>query len=223
MYNEYRQSSVSYQCWIWSHRWRQNIWGYFTVCSSDSAVFQAATTFSFSCVTDSMLQTPASLPRVWMLWSHCAWHSWVSTMSVNLAWEPLWCVSLQAFKTTHKSWIYTILSDGTYQRLVHHHFYEIHLNLMGRILLKHWLIFPTQLLKGNGSSFADRPFSPALRSKQFMHVARLWLGIGHFSCPLISWHNLTCSSRFSHSLGCPSHNTLRCSWFSCNWSDSSFW
>lgn len=63
MYNEYRQSSVSCQCWIWSHRWCQNIWGYFTVCSSDGAVFQAATTFFFSCVTDSMLQTSASLPQ----------------------------------------------------------------------------------------------------------------------------------------------------------------
>lgn len=108
---------------------------------------------------------------------------------------------------------------------VHHHLYEIYLNLVGRILLKHLLILSAQLPKSSGLSFADLSFRPALTTKQSMHAARMWLEIGHFSCSLLPWCNLTCPRRFSHTAGLPviQHiNIFFCFWFPCNWPASAF-
>lgn len=118
---------------------------YFIVCSSDSAVFQAPATFSFSCATDSVFHTPASLPQVECC-GHVV-HGTAECQQCQLTWpeSPCGVCPCKPSQQHRKAGFTPFLSDGGYHRLVHHHLYEIHLNLMGRILLKHWWISPTHL------------------------------------------------------------------------------
>lgn len=154
-----------------------------------------------------MFQTPASLLHgdscVHLV--HCSkCQQWPLTWPESLS-GACQCQPPQGWRKTGFT---PCFPDCGYQRIVHHHLYEIYLNLVGRILLKHLLILSAQLPKSSGLSFADLSFRPALTTKQSMHAARMWLEKGHFSCSLLPWCNLTCPRRFSHTLGCQSDSTL---------------
>lgn len=140
IYNECRPSSTSCQCWNLFPQMMLKHLGIlcFIVCSSDSAVFLAATTSFFPCVTDCNVSNTWKFATGLKLCSSCALPRWVLSRSLKLAWEPLWCMSMQTFTMMQKSWIYTISlwlwlsKDSSSSPL-----WDIYLYLMGRILLKH--------------------------------------------------------------------------------------
>lgn len=120
----------------------------FTVYSSDSVVFLEATASFFPCVTDSHVSNHCKFATGWKLCFkplHLLVHCTLKCQQCQLTWpESFWGVCLcKPSQQCRKAGFTPFLFDCGYGRIVHHHLYEKYLNLMGRILLKHWLILPT--------------------------------------------------------------------------------